>query len=40
MLLLAPAWALVFANIYFGLETELTAGVAEQATQVLGVGVK
>ena len=40
MLLLAPAWALVFANIYFGLETELTVGVAQQAAQALGVVVK
>jgi multicomponent Na+:H+ antiporter subunit D len=37
MLLLAPAWVLVIANIYFGLQTDLTVGVAEQAVQVLGV---
>lgn len=35
ILLLAPTWALVFANIYFGLNTELTVGVAEQAAQAL-----
>ncbi|MCK5921197.1 MAG: hypothetical protein KAG66_09665, partial [Methylococcales bacterium] len=37
LLLLAPTWALVFANIYFGLDTDLTVGVAERAAQVLGV---
>ena len=37
ILLLAPTWVLVFANIYFGLNTELTVGVAERAVQVLGV---
>lgn len=36
--LLVPTWILVFANIYFGLNTELTVGIAEQAVQVLGVG--
>lgn len=40
MLLLLPAWALVFANIYFGLDSELTVGVAEQAVQMLGVVAK
>ncbi len=33
--LLAPTWILVLANIYFGLNTELTVGVAEYAAQVL-----
>jgi len=33
--LLAPTWILVLANIYFGLNTELTVGVAEHAAQVL-----
>ncbi len=33
--LLAPTWILVIANIYFGLDTELTVGVAEHAAQVL-----
>ena len=37
ILLLAPTWVLVIANIYFGLNTELTVGVAERAVQVLGV---
>ena len=36
--LLVPTWILVFANIYFGLNTELTVGIAEQAVQALGVG--
>ncbi len=37
--LLVPTWILVLANIYFGLDTELTIGVAEYAAQVLmGVG--
>jgi len=40
MLLLAPTWALVIANIYFGLNTELTVGIAEHAVQVLGVTTK
>jgi len=38
MALLAPTWILVLANIYFGLDTELTVGVAEYAAQVL-IGV-
>jgi multicomponent Na+:H+ antiporter subunit D len=37
ILLLAPTWVLVFSNIYFGLNTELTVGVAERAVQMLGV---
>lgn len=37
ILLLAPTWVLVVANIYFGLNTELTVGIAERAAQVLGV---
>ncbi len=40
LLLLAPTWVLVLANIYFGLNTELTVGVAEQAAQALGVVFK
>jgi multicomponent Na+:H+ antiporter subunit D len=40
ILLLAPTWVLVFANIYFGLNTELTVGIAERAVQVLGVVAK
>ncbi len=39
-LLLAPTWILVFANIYFGLDTDLTVGVAGRAAQALGVVVK
>ena len=37
LLLLAPTWVLVFANIYFGLDSELTVGVAEKAAEILGV---
>ena len=40
ILLLAPTWVLVLANIYFGLDTNLTVGVAERAAEVLGVAVK
>lgn len=35
MLLLLPTWALVLANIYFGLDTSLTVSVAERAATVL-----
>lgn len=35
MLLLVPTWGLVLANIYFGLDTDLTVGVAEKAVAVL-----
>ena len=38
-LLLASTWVLALANIYFGFDTELTVGVAEQAAQALGVAV-
>lgn len=38
--LLAPTWVLVIANIYFGLNTELTVGIAQHAAQILGVAVK
>jgi len=38
-LLLVPTWTLALANLYFGLDTTLTVGVAEQAAAVLG-GVK
>ncbi len=37
--LLVPTYALVFANLYFGLDTKLTVGVAEQAAQIL-MGMK
>ena len=36
ILLLLPTWALVLANIYFGLDTDLTVGVAEKAAAILG----
>jgi len=35
ILLLLPTWALVLANVYFGLDTDLTVGVAEKAAAVL-----
>jgi len=35
--LLVPMWVLVFANIYFGINTDLTVGVAETAVELLGV---
>jgi multicomponent Na+:H+ antiporter subunit D len=40
ILLLVPTWALVIANIYFGLDTDLTVGIAEQAVQLLLPGSK
>ena len=33
--MLLPIWVLVAANIYFGINTELTVGVAQQATTLL-----
>ena len=39
-ILLIPMWCLVIANVYFGLNTELTVGVAEVAVEALGVGQK
>ena len=33
--LLLPLWLLVIANIYFGIDTSLTVGVAESATSML-----
>jgi multicomponent Na+:H+ antiporter subunit D len=39
--LLIPMWILVLANIYFGLDTDLTVGVAENAVNLLlGVQTK
>jgi multicomponent Na+:H+ antiporter subunit D len=35
VLLLLPTWGLVLANIYFGLDTSLTVGIAEQAATIL-----
>jgi multicomponent Na+:H+ antiporter subunit D len=37
VLLLIPMWALVIANIYFGINTELTVNVADTATRLLGI---
>ena len=36
--LLLPTWVLVVANVYFGLDTDLTVGVATRAVQMLGLG--
>ncbi|NIR32680.1 MAG: monovalent cation/H+ antiporter subunit D family protein [Gammaproteobacteria bacterium] len=37
--LLAPTWALIAANVYFGLDTSVTVGVATRAAQtLLGAG--
>ena len=33
--LLLPTWALIIANLYFGIDTRLTVGVAQQAAQWL-----
>lgn len=33
--LLVPLWILIFANIYFGIDTRLTVGIAEQAAAYL-----
>ena len=35
--LLVPTWVLVIANIYFGINTELTVDIAETAARILGV---
>lgn len=35
LMMLIPAWVLVLANIYFGFNTELTVGTAEQAVKLL-----
>ena len=39
LMLLIPTWILVLANIYFGFNTELTVGTAEQAVKLLLPGV-
>ena len=39
LLLLVPTWVLVLANVYFGLDTDLTLGVAGKAADILA-GVK
>ena len=37
--MLIPTWTLIGASVYFGIDTELTVGVARQAAQqLLGVG--
>lgn len=37
--LLVPTWILILANIYFGIDTSVTLGVAEQAAQsLIGAG--
>jgi len=37
--LLIPVWVLIAANFYFGLDTRLTVGIAEQAVlQLMGGG--
>jgi multicomponent Na+:H+ antiporter subunit D len=33
--MLVPAWLLAIANLYFGMHTELSAGIASQAAMVL-----
>jgi multicomponent Na+:H+ antiporter subunit D len=33
--MLIPLWIIVLANIYFGINTRLTVGVAELAAQAL-----
>jgi len=38
LLLLIPTWVLVLANIYFGFDTEITVGTAQQAVQLLVSG--
>ncbi|MBF0471353.1 MAG: monovalent cation/H+ antiporter subunit D family protein, partial [Gammaproteobacteria bacterium] len=40
LLLLLPTWTLVLANLYFGLDTDLSVGMAERAVQALGVMAK
>ena len=33
--MLLPTWALIIANLYFGIDTRLTVDVASQAAQQL-----
>ena len=35
LLLLIPTWALILANIYFGVDTDLTVGVVHRAAELL-----
>ncbi|MEN8176045.1 MAG: monovalent cation/H+ antiporter subunit D family protein, partial [Pseudomonadota bacterium] len=37
LLLLVPTWTLVLANVYFGLDTDFSVGMAERAVEALGV---
>jgi multicomponent Na+:H+ antiporter subunit D len=37
VLLLLPMWVLVIANIYFGINTDLTVNVADTAAKLLGI---
>lgn len=39
LMLLIPTWVLVIANVYFGFDTDLTVGTAEQAVKLLLPGV-
>lgn len=39
IMLLVPTWILVLANVYFGFNTKLTVGTAEQAVKLLIPGV-
>jgi multicomponent Na+:H+ antiporter subunit D len=39
LMMLIPMWVLVLANVYFGFNTELTVGTAQQAVQLLIPGV-
>jgi len=40
LLLLVPTWALVLANVYFGLDTDFSVGMAGRAVEALGVSAK
>jgi len=35
---LVPTWILITANVYFGIDTGLTVGIAEKAASVLMAG--
>jgi multicomponent Na+:H+ antiporter subunit D len=35
LLMLLPTWALVLANVYFGIDTRVSVGVAERAAAAL-----
>jgi multicomponent Na+:H+ antiporter subunit D len=39
LFMLVPTWVLILANLYFGIDTSLTVGIAEQAAKsLMGVG--